>query len=359
MKYSTAAYGDSMITAAEMDVTGRIDTRVSRVTRTRISDHIEVPEDDIVLLDVDHGGSTNHLRHFVAINHENKEVVLSIRGTFSLSEMVVDVAGFSRELSAVGGSQYIFVLKPVYISHSLSSLYLFMFRVGPFCGGEAHSEMANMAESVWESAGLTVVKLLKKHKKYGFVLTGHSLGGGAACLLNILCHSNGGEIVSGRRTRCFAYAPPPSFTPLEVAANAVKDCTAYVHEADAIPFLSIDSVRHFFSSIGVIQTYAERTKFLPQLALSLGFADPDKTLLDDVRRAATKRLKPKAGAPLLAIPAASAVWMRERKDTGKFETKVCDPRKMAMVPIFVGSSNMLQDHFPPTYEHALHNLEDE
>lgn len=100
MKFATSVYGDSMIAAAEMDVTGKINTKVSRATRTRISDHVGVPEDDVVLLDVDHGGSTKNLRHFVAIDHKNKEVVLSIRGTFSLSEMVVDVAGFSRKSSA-------------------------------------------------------------------------------------------------------------------------------------------------------------------------------------------------------------------------------------------------------------------
>ena len=40
---------------------------------------------------------SSHLRHFVAVDHANAKVVLSIRGTFSLSEMVVDVAGFSSK----------------------------------------------------------------------------------------------------------------------------------------------------------------------------------------------------------------------------------------------------------------------
>lgn len=98
MKYSTAVYGDSMIAAAEMDVCGKFDSR-SRLTRARISDHIGVPEEDIVLMDVEHGGDPHHLRHFVAIDHANRQVVLSIRGTFSFSEMVVDAAGFSSKIS--------------------------------------------------------------------------------------------------------------------------------------------------------------------------------------------------------------------------------------------------------------------
>jgi hypothetical protein len=100
MRYSTASYGDSMIAAAEMGVTGKFDTRLSRLTRTRISDHVGVPEEDIVLMDVDSAGDPLHLRHFVAIDHANRQVVLSIRGTFSLSEIIVDAAGFSSKISA-------------------------------------------------------------------------------------------------------------------------------------------------------------------------------------------------------------------------------------------------------------------
>ena len=48
-------------------------------------------------MDVDYGNDINHLRHFVAVDHANKKVVLSIRGTFTLSEIVVDVAAFSRK----------------------------------------------------------------------------------------------------------------------------------------------------------------------------------------------------------------------------------------------------------------------
>jgi hypothetical protein len=97
MRYSTAVYGQAMIRAAELDARGRIDGRLQTVTKECISEHIGVPTDDIVLMDVDHGGDSQHLRHFVAVDHVNKKVVLSIRGTFSLSDVVVDVAAFSRE----------------------------------------------------------------------------------------------------------------------------------------------------------------------------------------------------------------------------------------------------------------------
>ena len=98
MKYATAAYGSNMIAAAEMGARGTFDTRFKApLTKTRISEHIGVPEDDIVLADVDYSGDVNNLRHFVAVDHAHKKVVLAIRGTFTLSEILVDVAAFSRK----------------------------------------------------------------------------------------------------------------------------------------------------------------------------------------------------------------------------------------------------------------------
>jgi hypothetical protein len=59
MKYATAVYGETMIRAAEMDVLGKFDNRLSPVTRTRISEHCSIPVENIVLMDVDYGGDVS------------------------------------------------------------------------------------------------------------------------------------------------------------------------------------------------------------------------------------------------------------------------------------------------------------
>lgn len=59
MKYATAAYGDVMIRAAEMDVLGKFDDRLSPATRERISEHCGIPVNDIVLMDVDYAGDVS------------------------------------------------------------------------------------------------------------------------------------------------------------------------------------------------------------------------------------------------------------------------------------------------------------
>jgi len=111
MRYATAAYGDAMMRAAELDVRGTFrffdpidddDAMASddlpALTKRRVCRHVGLgSDDDLVLMDVDYDGDAQHLRHFVAVDHENQKVVLAIRGTFSLSELVVDLAGFTRK----------------------------------------------------------------------------------------------------------------------------------------------------------------------------------------------------------------------------------------------------------------------
>jgi predicted rRNA methylase YqxC with S4 and FtsJ domains len=95
MKYACAAYGESMIRAAQIDVQGKIDDRVGLSDVARIANHIGIPESDMVRVDVSFRGDSKYLRHFVAVDHVNRQVVLAIRGTFNLSEIIVDIGGFT------------------------------------------------------------------------------------------------------------------------------------------------------------------------------------------------------------------------------------------------------------------------
>lgn len=333
MKYATAAYGPSMIHAAELGVRGQFEARTFN-ERASIARHVGVPEKDIVRMEVgyssdsalaresDNRTSTPLLRHFVAVDHARRQVVLSIRGTFSLSEIILDVAGFTR----------------------------------PFCGGEAHSEMANMAESVWDAAGDIILELLDQHSGYELILTGHSLGAGTASLLNILCHSNGGRLVGGRPVRCFAYAAPPVFTPVDLVPKAAKSCINYIHGRDAVPFLSVDSVRRLFAALAAVErrdlTWTERVK------ISAGLQPPDEQLLQLVHQASASRPIPRTMAPQLEIPTRTNYWVCCTPDGSTFDAKRCDSRKLASLGILV-HVNMLQDHFPSRYEDALYHLVEE
>jgi len=351
MRYATAVYGQAMIQAAEVDARGNLPGGgFSTVTKKAISHHIAVPPDDIVVMDVDYDGDCEHLRHMVVVDHQHRKVVLSIRGTFSLGEIVIDAAAFSRE----------------------------------FCGGEAHSEMANMAENVWSVAGPTVQTMLAaNHHQYELILTGHSLGAGAACLLTILLESKR-ILPKHQKFRCFAYAAPPVFTPLEFVPNSVQATTNFVHENDVIPFLSVHTVRQLFQQIRAVDAYAhdamtrrERYKVL------LGIQPPPQDLIASVLEAYGKPIQPKQGAPILSIPAHHIVWLKqqqqrrrvplstpqqqqhssssgvdgdkEEENDGDYAFEILKPIEMKQPGIRV-NPDMLLDHFPPRYEHALDHI---
>jgi len=316
MKYATAAYGASMIQAVEIGNEGRFDSHFQKMSRQSISDHVGIPHDDIIEMDLDYDAEGDVLRHFVAVDHENKRVVLAIRGTFSLSEIIVDVAGFSRQ----------------------------------FCGGEAHSEMANMAERVWESAHQTVTDCLQRNQGYELILTGHSLGGGAACLLNILLHRTGSKLSPHIPVRCFSYAAPPVFTPLSFAPKAVQSCHNYIYHRDVVPFLSVHSIRHLFAALKAIED--QRMGFKHRLQLMLGQADPSASLCQLVRRSLESDLIPKTGAPKLEIPCTTNVWLRPTSNENSWDYKTCDSRQLNRLGILVVES-LFQDHFPTRYEESL------
>jgi hypothetical protein len=99
MRYATAVYGDHMIQGVRLKrrIRGTGGSKFMPSTRERIGEHVGVDPEDVLIMDVDFAGDREHLHHFVAVDHRNKVVVLSIRGTFSLSDLVVDAAAFSSK----------------------------------------------------------------------------------------------------------------------------------------------------------------------------------------------------------------------------------------------------------------------
>lgn len=126
VKYAVAAYGDSAIAAANMDLNGTLDMRQGNWTRKRISEHVGLPEKDLIVLDVDYSGNATELRHFVAVDHQHQKVVFCIRGTFCASECAVDIEGYSRKymLVEIGRGEN----ESVYVATSMPNAFLGFIR---------------------------------------------------------------------------------------------------------------------------------------------------------------------------------------------------------------------------------------
>lgn len=137
VRFATAVYGENMMRSSEMDRTGsfnlssssssslsifeqlfvspdntstdntkNIDSSLSSKSiriRQRICDYCNITNiNDIIHMDIDFD-SINYklLRHFIALDHQHKQIIFSIRGTFSLGEIFVDVAAFTSKLICI------------------------------------------------------------------------------------------------------------------------------------------------------------------------------------------------------------------------------------------------------------------
>merc|ERR1712185_132038 len=86
---------------------------IAQVDAEAICAHAGVAAADLVRMatgSLDVAGSSDCLRHFVAIDHDGRAVVLALRGTASISDVLHDAVAFAE----------------------------------PFCGGLAHAGMARM-----------------------------------------------------------------------------------------------------------------------------------------------------------------------------------------------------------------------
>ena len=311
-------------------------------------------------------GSSECLRHFVAVDHSSRAVILSIRGTASISDVLHDAVAYAD----------------------------------PFCGGLAHAGMALMARAVWAAAGEDVrTALAQAPEDYELILTGHSLGAGVASLLTILLHDECPAVTQlASRVRCFAYAPPPvylsDYTLLPSARGAKRgrgrgasavpahpaesSISAFIHSEDCVPFLSVDAGRRLLSGLRAVEEHANSQPPAYYARIALGRRAPDEALIRKAEAGARgDDLKPIQLAPSLRIPAACVVWLRPRtpgfwatrggrwwrrlrtqrgassaEDPRSYDAVVCSPALLCEQGIGL-SLSMLKDHFVDGYERAL------
>jgi pimeloyl-ACP methyl ester carboxylesterase len=169
-------------------------------------------EEDILLANLD-GEELGLPRHYVARDAATKSVVVSIRGTNSVSDVILDLICDSA----------------------------------PFADGYAHTGMRDAAFAVYNSTVETVRVALAANPGFSLVITGHSMGGGIAVLLTkILIDSP----LKCDGIRCYAISPPPVFGPIHAIDPAwSRVLESFILEDDIVPRLSLESARSLVMEI--------------------------------------------------------------------------------------------------------------
>lgn len=369
-RYSTAAYGVSMIDSSELlSVHGKkveskmVHAASEKIRNRKFARYVGVKEEDIIY-STNPGGNINLLGHLIAIDKRSTYVgsgkpaiVLAIRGTYSVSGLKSDAAAYSRY----------------------------------FCDGVAHAGIADRVDYLWDYVKDKIVQLLVENEGYDLVITGHSLGAGSAALLAIKLQYEDILIKANPKlldvnVKCFAFAPPAVYYrkikgPKMTAA--MSNVYAFIHENDCVPFLSVDAVRRLCKVITDVDEEAKfqvgnpiagildpigsiknATKLITQPLMAASIIGIPGSIKQDVFE--EHELPVIHGAEPLYIPSPYVMWMRkvkvDKRGNPVYNTVFCNPHEQEDGSKGVNDLNilldkkMIADHMNPQYEVAVNSI---
>ncbi|CAE6385087.1 unnamed protein product [Rhizoctonia solani] len=188
-------------------------------------------------------GNANRLpRFWVLTDHGRKQIVLVMRGTYSLNELAIDLTCEPVPFTPARET-------PLFKSEDNANKQI----------GEQENETHIVHGGMLKTAELmglpgkpvhtAVAKALGKNRGYDLVLTGHSLGAGVASLLSLMWAdpSTGltvrrSGLPSHRRVTAYCFGPPCIMSP-QLSKLAKSMITSFIYSHDIVSTLSLGSVR--------------------------------------------------------------------------------------------------------------------
>ena len=236
---------------------------------------------------------------------------------------------------------------------------------GDFCGCKAHKGMGEMADNIWAHSGEKIQSLFEEEEfhDYSFVIVGHSLGAGTACLLHVKCHLE--QLFGDRTVKCYGFAPPPTLCANALAKDskenaliqkAIDNCICYMHDNDCIPLLSVACIRRLAMLLDAVDNRTEHISTYRRFRLFWEYDKIPQEIVDDVNavEARARDVECDKGHSKLIIPTKLVVWMK-KTFAGSYEAFGCNPNDVADLNIFC-NQDMVSDHLCEPYEDAFDEL---
>ena len=261
---------------------------------------------DVTEMSNDGASATEMPRHAIIVHHATKSIVIAIRGTASVTDGLVHDMVCHDE---------------------------------PFLWGVAHAGFANAATVLHRSLGPRLAKWRSRYPSYRVVITGHSLGGGVACLLSLLLFESSPTM----ETKTYAFAPPPSFKgdamPRAAAAFVEDSIVSFVNPNDIVPHLSLERIFRTLQKLLALD--AEPTPGYSRVAIIAGFSSPSEEMLEVVEGGGGDA--DACAFPALIIPGKIVVLP---------DMSVVDGATFARLDVPLGM-DMIQDHLLDAYMSRL------
>lgn len=181
-------------------------------------------------------------RHAVFIDHLTRSVVVAVRGTATLRDVINDASASPSPI--LDGKGVI-----------------------------GHKGMSVCAKELVPILMPVVIQSLQKHPSYRILLTGHSLGAGTAMLIALwmrhMADEWKGQLPEDamERMTVYAFAPPPILSPVEsLTPDDTRNMYSFVHNLDCVPRATLRGLELLCSKImhidKIVQEEGDNLKIL-------------------------------------------------------------------------------------------------
>lgn len=176
--------------------------------------------------------------HYVAISNKERKVLIGVKGSSSVEDLLTDCCGRAVNHTLPGpfvkdGPTEIFAHEGIYISSKRLAMDL-----EPF------------------------IKYVVIPNGYKILITGHSLGAGAAAMAGLLLRSKFPELQNDSKLQVVAFASPPILDRTSALA-CVSYTTTIVNNADVIPRASLHNLAIMMEFMKIVNAKLEEEGKLP------------------------------------------------------------------------------------------------